>query len=245
LEKVFKNKASNTILLSDDRKSKRAIQQSNEKNKKTPPVTRTPRMPLQVQPPAAMLLQEVLPFQEPRRIADILDSKWNVITVDLLKQVILAERATWSEAKREKIGNNCQKQAYIVAHMEFIHSQLLSTYCNERNLAGQCERQAKWYKKAFPCCMISLSSREEEELPDPMYKSIKGTHIHLTRWDLNALGYAIPYLECKDGLLKKVPFHTAQIGRAMTPIFETYGPTGYKMGGYDEYTSIKNQVSIL
>jgi hypothetical protein len=84
---------------------------------------------------------------------------------------------------------------------------------------------------------IPLSGRAEHELPDPMYESIEGTQIHLTRWDLNAPDYAIPCLECKDGVLKKVKFHACKIRSAMTPIFDTYGPTGYEMGGYYENNS--------
>jgi hypothetical protein len=64
-----------------------------------------------------------------------------------------------------------------------------------------------------------------------MYESIEGTQIHLTRWDLNAPNYAIPCLECKDGLLKKAKFHPGQIHSAITPVFHMYGPTGYEMGG--------------
>jgi hypothetical protein len=68
-------------------------------------------MALQVQPPAVMLRQEVPPFQESRRIADVSDFKWKEMTAALLKQAIPTEMATWSEAKREQIANNCRKPA--------------------------------------------------------------------------------------------------------------------------------------
>jgi hypothetical protein len=83
---------------------------------------------------------------------------------------------------------------------------------------------------------VPLSSREEDKLL--VYELIEGTQMQLIGWDLDAPGYAIPCLECNDGLLKKVQFHMAKIGSAsMTPIFDMYGPTGYKMGGYYKCTA--------
>jgi hypothetical protein len=120
--------------------------------------------------------------------------------------------------------------------MEYLYCQLPSTYCDGTKLGGG-ERQIKWYKKAFPRGIVTFTvpltgSREINKLPDPMYESIKGTEIHLTRWDLNAPDYVIPCLECKDGLLKKNKFLPGQIHSTITPVFHMYRPTGYEMGGY-------------
>ncbi len=101
----------------------------------------------------------------------------------------------------------------------------MNLFCDGTKLGGG-ERRVKWHKKkAFPHGIITftipLSGREEDKLPDPMHESIEGTQIHLTCWDLNAPDYAIPCLKCKDGLLKKVRFHTGKIRSTMTPIFDT------------------------
>jgi hypothetical protein len=154
---------------------------------------------------------------------------------NLLKRAIPAGMATWSEEKREQIEIKYKKTAYIVALMEYIVSQLPSTFCDGTKLGGG-ERRVQWYKKAFPHGLITFTvpsaGREKNKLPDPMYELIEGTQIHLTHWDLNAPNYAIPCLKCKDGLLKKVRFHKGKLMSAMTLVFDTYGPTGYKMGGY-------------
>ncbi len=92
-------------VVQQEKEKQQAIQQSTEKKK--------PPMPPQVQLPlaaAAMLPQEVV---QPWRIADIMmtkqvisDFKWKDRTVNILKQAIPAEMATWSEEKREQIENN-------------------------------------------------------------------------------------------------------------------------------------------
>jgi hypothetical protein len=108
-----------------------AIQQFVSEKKPPPVIT----MPPQVQPPAVILPQEV-PFHKPRRIADVADFKWKDMTANLLKRAIPAEMATWSEEKRESIVNHCQRPAYLVALLEYIHSQLPSMHCNVTKLGG-------------------------------------------------------------------------------------------------------------
>jgi hypothetical protein len=220
------------------KEKQQAIQQSTTAKKKPPPM---PPPPQAAMPPQVVMLSQEEVVKEPRRIANmtteqgVSDFKWKDMTANLLKRAIPAEMATWSEEKREQIESKYKKTAYIVALMEYIVSQLPSTYSDGTKLGGG-ERRVQWYKKAFPRGVITFTvpsaGREKNKLPDPMYESIEGTKIHLTRWDLNAPDYAIPCLECKDGLLKKVRFHTGKLMSAMTPIFDTYGPTGYEMGGY-------------
>jgi hypothetical protein len=173
------------------------------------------------QPPlaTAMPTHEVIQNRPANNISIF---KWKDMTADLLKQALPALMATWSEEKKENIKTHCQKSAYVVALMEYLYCQLPSTYCEATKLGGG-ERQIKWYKKAFPCGIITftvpLAGREKDKLPDPMHESIEGTQIQLTRWDLNAPDYAIPCLECMDSLLKKAKFHPGQIHSAITPVF--------------------------
>jgi hypothetical protein len=160
---------------------------------------------------------------------------WKDMAADLLKLAIPAEMATWSQEENEYVKQNSRHTAYVVALMEYLHYQLPSTHCDGTKLGGG-ENRVKWYKKHFPCGMITftvpLSGREEDELPDLMYESIESTQIHLTCWDLNATDYDIPCLDCKDDLLKKAKFHASKIPSAITPVFSMYGPAGYEMGAY-------------
>jgi hypothetical protein len=162
------------------------------------------------------------------------------MTPSLLKEVLPLVVESWGPTKHEERYRAAKCPLPILALLEYIQMQLPFVYEDKENMGkkrlGGGDKRIKWYKKHFPCgCImwtVPIGGRELGGPPNPLYESIQGTPIFITRWELNVpnLVMSCPESECTRGILLSTKFRSAKIASSVMPIFSISGQTGWQIG---------------
>ena len=172
------------------------------------------------------------------------------MTARLLKQVIPIILASFSNATLEELSAMKTKVPLpIGAFLQYLQLQLPRVYTSkdkQKKLGGG-DKSVAWYQVHFPrgkiCFTIPIGGRVWHETPGPMYESIQGTTIYLTRWDLNAPDIIIQCYSCNKGILE----HTrSQVSTQATPIFNLCGRSSWEFGtSLNVETALDNGKSVF
>jgi hypothetical protein len=179
-------------------------------------------------------------------------TKWKYadLNANNLKGAICAWMADWSEEKKVELQSRARGRPLpLVALVEYLHNNCPHVYPDKEKggykLAGG-EERLLWFDHYFPegvCCFtVPVSGRQPNEAPDPLYESIQGTTIYLTRWELLLRGKPIHCVACSNGILQHVNPETTRIAEAMTPVFSSSGGTDWEFG--TSYTCNKCECRI-
>jgi hypothetical protein len=160
------------------------------------------------------------------------------MTVSVLKKVIPLVIESWGLMKRDERYRAGKCPLPILALLEYIQMQLPFVFEDKENKGakrlGGGDKRIDWYKKHFPCGRIMWSvpigGRELGAPPDPLYESIQGTPIFITRWELNVPDLVMSCTECTTGILLNTKFRSSKIASSVTPIFSLSGQTGWQIG---------------
>ena len=115
------------------------------------------------------------------------------MTASLLTKVLPLVIESWGAIKEEERYKAAKCPLPILALLEYIQMQLPFVYEDKekkgaRRLGGG-DKRIEWYKNHFPCGSIMwtvpIGGREVDAPPNPLYESIQGTPIFITRWELN------------------------------------------------------------
>jgi hypothetical protein len=161
------------------------------------------------------------------------------MTPSLLKKVLPLVIESWGRIKEEERHKAAKCPIPILALLEHIQMQLPFVYDDKekkgtRRLGGG-DKRIEWYKNHFPPGSIKwtvpVGGRDLLNAPpNPLYESIQGTPIFITRWELNVPELVMTCAECTKGVLLNTRFRSTTIASSVTPIFSVSGQTGWQIG---------------